>query len=505
MSKYLLYLRKSRADNPDETVAEVLSKHETILQDFMKREYGFAIPEEDIYREVCSGESIQERAEVRKVLSRIEDPTIEGVVVIEPQRLSRGDLVDCGTLISNLRYTHTLVITPTMVYDLENKMERKFFQDELLRGRDYLDYTKEILLRGRVAAIKRGCYIGNTPPYGYDKIKIGKDHTLEPNENADIVRLIFEWYANEGLTYYQISCRLNDMCVSAPLGGKWKKDTVRVILHNVHYDGKVCFNKIKTTILIENGERVTKKISQPKDEVIVSKGLHQAIVDHEVFVKAQERNSLNPPHKQTSELKNCFAGILRCAKCGRSIIQHPYKHADMRLECRERNPKCGKSVKYKVVESAIIEALEFVELPKLEANLQNGAGDVFKIKQSLIERLEKQLSELKQQEEKQYEFLETGRYTEELFEQRHSALVVKINDINNQIVDTRASMPKKIDYSEKIITLKKAIESLKDDTISASEKNKLLKAVVERIDLSTWGDTFKRNDIQMSIDITMRL
>jgi NAD(P)-dependent dehydrogenase (short-subunit alcohol dehydrogenase family) len=32
-----------------------------------------------------------------------------------------------------------------ITYDLEKKMERKFFQDELLRGRDYLEYTKEIL------------------------------------------------------------------------------------------------------------------------------------------------------------------------------------------------------------------------------------------------------------------------------------------------------------------------------------------------------------------------
>ena len=504
MSQYLLYLRKSRADNPDETVAEVLSKHETILQDFMKREYGFTIHEQDIYREVCSGESIQERAEVRKVLARIEDPSVEGVVVIEPQRLSRGDLVDCGTLISNLRYTHTLVITPTMTYDLENKMERKFFQDELLRGRDYLDYTKEILLRGRIAAVKRGCYIGNTPPYGYNKVKIGKDNTLEPNENADIVRLIFDWYVNEGLTYYQIACRLNDMSIPAPLGGKWKKDTPRVILRNLHYDGKVYFNKIKTTTLIENGEKITKKLAQPIDDVIIAEGKHQAIIDHEIFVKAQERKAQNPPYKQTSELKNSFAGILRCAKCGKSIIQHPYKHADMRLECRERRPKCGKSIKYKDVESAIITALEMVELPKLEAKLKNGDGDSLKIKKSLLDNLEKQLAEFKQQEEKQYEFLETGRYTEEVFDKRNAVLRDKMDACQQQIRETKASMPKQIDYSEKVITLKEAIKSLKDDSIRPIEKNKLLKAVVERIDLTTWGDTYKKNDINMKLDITMK-
>jgi hypothetical protein len=80
-------------------------------------------------------------------------------MVVEPSRLSRGDLSDCGYLIDTLRYSKTLVVTPYMTYDLNNKMERKFLQDELLRGNDYLEYTKEILWRGRVASAKRGCYV----------------------------------------------------------------------------------------------------------------------------------------------------------------------------------------------------------------------------------------------------------------------------------------------------------------------------------------------------------
>ena len=159
---YLIYLRKSRQDDPNETVEEVLSKHETILQEYAMRELGGKIPDENIYREVVSGESIDDREEIKKVLARIEDQRVKGVLVIEPSRLSRGDLIDCGRLINDFRYTQTLIATPYMTYNLENKMERKFFQDELLRGRDYLEYTKEILRRGREAAIKRGCYIVHT-------------------------------------------------------------------------------------------------------------------------------------------------------------------------------------------------------------------------------------------------------------------------------------------------------------------------------------------------------
>ena len=134
---WLMYLRKSRADNPDESVEEVLSKHETILQEWSRRELGHELPENCIYREVVSGgESIEDREEIRKVLTKIEDANVAGVLCVDPQRLSRGSLTDCDLLIDKLRYTKTLVVTPVMTYDLENKMERRFFQDDLMRGRD---------------------------------------------------------------------------------------------------------------------------------------------------------------------------------------------------------------------------------------------------------------------------------------------------------------------------------------------------------------------------------
>lgn len=106
---YIMYLRKSRQDDPNETVEEVLAKHEARLQAHAEKMLGRRIPDEDIYREVVSGESIDDRVEIQRVLRRIEDPEVRGVLVVDPQRLSRGDLEDCGRLINDLRYTSTLM------------------------------------------------------------------------------------------------------------------------------------------------------------------------------------------------------------------------------------------------------------------------------------------------------------------------------------------------------------------------------------------------------------
>lgn len=506
--EWLLYLRKSRQDNPDETVEEVLKKHETILQEWALRELGYKIPETCIYREVVSGESIAEREQMQKLLARIEDPSVVGIVCIEPQRLSRGDLEDCGKLISILRFTKTVVATPTMTYDLDNKMERKFFQDELLRGRDYLDYTKEILLRGRIAAVKRGCYIGRIPPYGYDKIKIGKDCTLTPNENAEVVRMIFDMY-NEGNTYYQIACFLNDSGIPGPTGGTWPKDTVRVILRNLHYDGKVYFNKIKETTIIENGKRTTKRLAQPKEEVIVAEGKHPAIVTHEAFQKAQELIARNPSVRSELNLSNPFAKIMVCAGCGHAMRLHPYAKAESRYDCKKR-PPCFRSAKASEIENAIITALERVELPKLEAKLENGEGKSIEIQKRILEKLETQMQEFRDQEETQFELLETKRYTPEVFERRNAALRKKMEETQKRIYEAKATMPKEVNYAEKIVLLKDAITALRDPKLSANEKNRFLKAIVEKIEYSNLplidrSAGFKKGESEPKLKVFLRL
>ena len=500
---WLMYLRKSRQDDPNETVEEVLAKHEQILQEWARRELGREITEDCIYREIVSGESIEDRSEIKKVLSRIEDPRVVGVIVVEPQRLSRGDLIDCGTLISTLQYTKTLVATPMMVYSMENKMERRFFQDELMRGRDYLEYTKEILARGRHASVKKGCYIGTRPPYGYDKITIGKDKTLTPNEDADMVRMIFSLYVNDRLTYQQIANKLEQMGVNPKQSDKWSKQTVRAILRNYHYIGKVYYSRRKHITVVENGERVTRRVFQPLDDVIMAEGKHPAIIDRELFEQAQGIMNNNPRLWTDKELKNPFAGILKCGKCGKTIVHHPYHKALDRLECRTK-PMCFKSAKQIDVINAVAMALEMSELPKLKAHLKNGDGNSLAIQRKQLQRLEKQMEEYRQQEETQYELLETRKYTQELFDKRNAALRQKMEDCEKKIALVRQSLPKAVNYEEKIIALENAISGLRDSSVSPKEKNNLLKAVVDRIEM-TADDGQNRGETNIHLKIFLKL
>lgn len=505
---YLMYLRKSRQDDPNETVEEVLAKHETILQEFAMRELGGRIPEEHIYREVVSGESIDDREEIKKVLARIEDSRIEGVLVIEPSRLSRGDLIDCGRLINEFRYTRTVVVTPYMSYDLEDKMERKFFQDELLRGRDYLEYTKEILRRGREAAIKRGCYIGTIPPYGYNKIKIGKDHTLEPNENADVVRMIFNWYANERIVINAIARKLNEMNIPSPDGKKWQPEVVSRTVRNPHYIGKVVYNHRPKTTIIENGEIKKTRRKVPLDQCIVAEGKHDPIIDQETWNKAQQVIQNAPKVHSNKELSNPLAGIFRCSKCGYMMERRAGRN-DTRYYCGNRHEKkCFKSVKDDIMMEAVYIALKEGELPKLQEKVANGDGDARKIQQRLIGKLEKQMSDFRDQEDKQFELLETGKYSQELFDRRNAVLRSKMEDCEKQLYLARASLPKSVDYAERLTKLETAIAALKNDEMSVNDINACLKQIVEKIEFTgtpSQGRYGPRNGEKIHLDVFLRL
>ena len=481
--EYIMYLRKSRADNPHESVEEVLIKHEKILQELAERELGGRIPEHCIFREVVSGETIAERPEMNAVLSQIENPKLKGVLVVEPERLSRGDLEDCGKIVNAFRYSKTQVLTTRDVYDLSIKRDRKFFEQELLRGNDYLEYTKEILLRGRIAAVKRGCYIGNIPPFGFDKIiDADGDSTLQANDMAAAVLMAFEMYVNEGRSYLEIARHFDSLGIKPYRSQVWEKTSIRAMLRNRHYIGLVVFGKYRSEKSFENGQIVRHSVRQAEDEVIVAKGKHKGIVPLELFEAAQEKMDNNPRKKPDTTLVNPMAGLIFCHKCGKAMAQHPYPHAETRIECRNRSGCNANSAKLRDVVDAVAYALEVEQLPELEVKLHNDEGKSAAIQKKQLEKMNKEMDELHAKEERQHDLLESGTYTEEVFLKRNKALHAQMEELRSKIYEAKQSIPKEIDYQDKIVKLQDAIAGLRDDTISAEEKNRLLKAIVRRIE-----------------------
>ena len=150
---FCMYLRKSRADADAEArgEGETLARHEKALLEVSKRGH-YNVTE--IYREVVSGETIAARPVMQRLLSEVEQGAWEGVLVMEVERLARGDTIDQGIVAQTFKFSDTKIITPIKTYDPANEYDEEYFEFGLFMSRREYKTINRRLQRGRVASVK---------------------------------------------------------------------------------------------------------------------------------------------------------------------------------------------------------------------------------------------------------------------------------------------------------------------------------------------------------------
>lgn len=491
----LVYLRKSQSDDPLMTIEEVLSKHESILDEWCERHLGRKVSEENKFREVVSGETIRERPEINKLLRLIESPRYTAVMTVEPQRLTRGDLEDIGRLMKLFKHTGTYIITPERVYNLRDEYDWNAFESELKRGNDYLNYYKKIQNRGRTISVSQGNYIGSIPPYGYDKIKIkeGKREcpTLKINpEQAEVVRMIFDMYVNQDMGRTSICRYLDNLGIKAPKGERWSPAALKDMLENVHYIGKTKWNWRKTVSIVEDGEIIQTRPKAKVGDYFIGDGKHEAIISEELFYAARAKQGKNHRAKPKTKVRNPLAGLLYC-QCGRAMSLRFYKYKDgteknaPRLLCDDQVHCHSGSCLYEEIIDRVSAILE-QSIEDFEILIKNDDGDTAKIHARHIKQLEKKMHDLQEKELSQWEAQShpdpAQRMPVEVFKRLNEKLLKEKDETQQALCKAYETMPNPIDYEERIDRFRNALEALRDESKDAIEKNKLLKACIERIE-----------------------
>lgn len=487
------YLRKSQSDDPLLTVEEVLSKHEAILDEWAEKNLGGVVPEENKFREVVSGETISGRPEIQKVLRLIESPKYKAVKVVEPQRLTRGDLEDIGRLMKLLKHTNTLVITPPRIYDLRDEYDWDAFERELKRGNDYLEYTKKILNRGRLLSVSQGNYVGNTAPYGYDKTFVTegkrKCPILVPNkEEAEVVRMMFDLYVNKDMGCQSICNQFDKMGIKPPKGEHWSASAMSKMLENIHYIGKVKWNHRKTLTIVEEGEFKKTRPVAKIGEYLIYDGKHEAIVPEDLFNAAQAKKGRNTRQKPHTKIRNPLAGLLFC-QCGRAMSLRTYtkngvERSAPRLLCDGQNICKTTSCNYDEIIEKVKDTLRQC-IYDFEVRIKNDDGDSTKLHAHLIKRLEAKKEELDKKEIAQWEAQAdpdpSKRMPDHVFKVLNEKLLKEKEEVQQALCNAYESMPDPVDYEEKLMRFKAALNALENPDATAEQKNKLLKACIERI------------------------
>lgn len=491
----IVYLRKSQSDDPLMSVDEVLAKHESILDEWSEKHLGGRVSEENKYREVISGETIKDRPEINKVLRLIESPRIKAVLVVEPQRLTRGDLEDIGRLMKLFKHTNTMIITPPRTYDLHDEYDWDAFERELKRGNEYLEYTKKILNRGRLLSVSQGNYIAAHPPYGYERTVVmdgkRKCHTLKIKEDeANVVRMIFDMYVNKDMARPSICKYLDSLHITPPNGKYWSQASLKDMLENVHYTGKVRWNWRKTVYVVEDG--VIKK-TQPKSKIgdyLIYEGKHDAIISEELFNAAQEKTGRNPKVPGNLKMQNPFSGLIRC-HCGRAMTLRTYKRPDgsvrsePRLICDDQ-PHCNTgSCLFSEMYERVCAILE-QSIRNFEIQLAANSGENLKMHKQLVENLESKLKKLNEKEVAQWEAQtdpdNTKRMPLHIFKQLNEKLLSEKADVQKALDEAYSTMPNPQYYVDKIITFQKALDALQNTESEPEIQNRLLRACIDCIE-----------------------
>lgn len=484
---YCVYLRKSREDIEAELHGEgdTLLRHEHRLMETAKK---LNINIGHIYREIVSGESIDARPEVKKLIHDVEQGKWKGVLVVEVERLARGDTLDQGIIARAFSISGTKIITPLKIYDPANQSDMEYFEFGLFMSRREYSTINRRIQDGRKMSTKEGKWIYGDTPYGYERVKLDNDkgYTLRPiKEQAAAVRLMYEWYAQEHVGSYTISIRLDELGYKNKSGGKFSPSSIRDILKNPVYAGYVTWGKRPEVKEIEDG-RVVKRRKKSNADMLLVRGLHDPIISQELFDAAQSVRSTRAVRSNnfaSGSLQNPLAGIVYCKCCGRTMRkQRDNKKAEKyRLVCNTvRCPNVSSG--FDLVEDAVIAVLDawtkdFVLKMEARPEMRDTFDDD-------LDRLKKEKEVLEGQKGKLFDFLERGVYDEATFIERNHNLAARIEEVQQRIEQLIVKHQERMAQisTDEFIEKVKHVQEAYWHCETNEQKNMLLKFVFKRID-----------------------
>ncbi len=496
---------------------ETLARHEKILTDLA---FGMGIVVEETYREIVSGESIAARPEMLRLLDDIENDKWDGVLVVEIERLARGDSRDQGLLLETFKYHNVKIITPLKTYDPNDEFDEEYAEFGLFMSRREYKTIKRRLVNGKKAAAKEGKFVGALVPYGYEKIKLDSDkgYSLRPvPREAEVVRSIFEMYTRgtvetkgRPVGMQSIATILNDLHIPPQKSDRWAPSTIRGIITNCVYAGKIQYGRRSLGKSVHNGV-VTKTYPVNKDYPIYN-GIHQPLIDPETWLLSQKifADRTCVPNFRKYELQNPFASLLRCGECRRSMTRRPLKSGTNRawIICKTHGcPTVGADLDD--VEKRIIDSLaQWLHDYKLELSCtETFTGISPALLTNALSEKQRQADDLKKQLDHVYQLLETDVYSIEVFRERSGTLTDQLNGVKLDLEDLEGQLKKQADREKRRALLIPKFEGLLDHywELSAGEKNDLLSEVVERIEYFKSSRGTKRTVPDFTLKIYPRL
>jgi len=255
--------------------------------------------------EGISGKNLQDRPAINELIADIKQGHVNNVLVFKIDRLTRStrDLLDLTDLFNNHGCNFNSVTESIDTQTASGRMFLKIigifaeFERENISERSKLGFEKKA---------KEGYTLNShIQSYGYDRENGDKIQKIN-QEEAKVVREIFEMYTEGNMSHVAIGKNLNYRKIKPKVGEIWNHSSVRNILNNPNYIGKVRYSV------------------NDKARYFEADGKHEPIISEELFLKAQTRKSKMEHKAYTKRPKNSnyFCGTIYCGTCGAKLYTH---------------------------------------------------------------------------------------------------------------------------------------------------------------------------------------
>lgn len=438
-----LYARLSKDDGDADKESNSITNQLQMLR-YNAKEKGFEVIGEYV-DDGYSGTTFNRPDLNRMIKDAMDDPEPSGIMVKDMSRFGRNNAMF-------MYYVEEIFPNNDILFiALNDDVDTRFDENEMMPFKSIMneyyarDTSKKIRSVKKTTALSGG-FCGSFAPYGYVVDPENKRKLLVDPDTAPIVKRIFE-LSKQGNSVHQIARTLCEDGVLIPRAYRamkngtletstgfkfptdWVAKNVKMILENQVYLGHMVSHKTQTKSF-----KNKKPVAVPKEEWIIVRNTHEAIIDEETFELVQKFISVKKQPNKTGR-PNIFVGLVKCPDCGRNMAFSNPNGREPRFRCRTyvRNSNLC------TTHAISYEALQQIVMSDIQKHIKNmeALGDQFiqemhelsekggskKIKQfeKDLEVAEKRIAEIDSVIMKLFEQNALGKISDERFEKMSSA------------------------------------------------------------------------------------
>ncbi len=325
-----LYVRLSMEEQEGDLTEKIRNQRELLLE-YVREKPEFQLV--DIYCDNgCTGTNF-DRPQWQRLMEDAKAGKVNCIIVKDLSRLGRN-YIEAGNYLEKIfPFMGVRFIAISDGYDSENLKPEDTGLLLPLKNIINASYAKDLSQKvssARHVQRGRGEFTGSVVPFGYKKDQQRKGRFVVNEDEAAVVRQIFRMFG-EGGSYSEIARELNRLRIPSPQGKLWRYQTIRGIIANEVYLGRMI-----------QGKRCNRE-----PDVVTVENTHDAIITEDLFEKVKRQKDKISFHRENGERQKAadeeiylFQGMLKAANSGLTLCKTCYrKQAGQVLVKAYRSPK----------------------------------------------------------------------------------------------------------------------------------------------------------------------